>query len=73
MTRSHNDERRKLTLTLCDRGARSLAQLVNNGLREPINTIISGHSDPYVLTDAGLRDYVRSIVSSASFLHANAK
>ncbi|PWN28634.1 hypothetical protein BDZ90DRAFT_205412, partial [Jaminaea rosea] len=39
----------------------SMLDLVNNGLREPINTIISGHSDPYVLTDAGLRDYVRSI------------
>lgn len=30
-------------------------------MREPINAIISGHSDPYVLTDAGMRDYVRSI------------
>lgn len=34
---------------------------MNNGLREPINTIISGRSDPYILTDRGLRDYVRSI------------
>lgn len=31
------------------------------GLREPINTILSGRSDPYILTDRGLRDYVRSI------------
>lgn len=36
-------------------------QLVGNGLREPINAIISGHSDPEILTEAGLRDYVRSI------------
>ncbi|MCO5585309.1 hypothetical protein L7F22_039242 [Adiantum nelumboides] len=39
----------------------SMLDLVGNGLREPINAIISGHSDPYVLSDAGLRDYVRTI------------
>lgn len=39
----------------------TMLDVVNNGLREPINTIISGHSDPYILTDRGLRDYVRSI------------
>lgn len=37
------------------------SQLVNNGLREPLNVILSSHSDPYILTDSGLRDYVRSI------------
>ncbi|CAO1636179.1 unnamed protein product [Parajaminaea phylloscopi] len=39
----------------------SMLDLVGNGLREPINAIISGDSDPEVLTEAGLRDYVRSI------------
>ncbi|KAK0549974.1 hypothetical protein OC846_002591 [Tilletia horrida] len=39
----------------------SMLDLVGNGLREPINAIISGKSDPHVLTDAGLRDYIRTI------------
>lgn len=39
----------------------SMLDLVGNGLREPINVIISGHSDARVLSDAGLRDYVRTI------------
>lgn len=39
----------------------SMLLLVENGMREPINAIISGQSDPYVLSDAGFRDYVRSI------------
>ncbi|KAK0540427.1 hypothetical protein OC835_000683 [Tilletia horrida] len=39
----------------------SMLDLVGNGLREPINAVISGKSDPYVLTDAGLRDYIRTI------------
>ncbi|KAL9938834.1 hypothetical protein V8E36_002553 [Tilletia maclaganii] len=39
----------------------SMLDLVGNGLREPINAIISGASDPRVLTDAGLRDYIRTI------------
>lgn len=68
---ARGEERSRIRLKLTASAAHS--QLVNNGLREPINTIISGHSDPFVLTDAGLRDYVRSIVSSASFPHANAK
>jgi hypothetical protein len=38
-----------------------LAQLVGNSKREPINAIISAKSDPAVLTDAGLRDYVRYV------------
>lgn len=38
-----------------------MLDLVGNGLREPINVIISGHSDPQVLTEDGLRDYVRTI------------
>ncbi|KAF9465241.1 hypothetical protein BDZ94DRAFT_1128691, partial [Collybia nuda] len=28
---------------------------------EPLNVIISGHSDPYILTDYGFRDYAKSI------------
>ncbi|EPQ32033.1 uncharacterized protein PFL1_00231 [Pseudozyma flocculosa PF-1] len=39
----------------------SMLDLVGNGLREPINVIISGRSDPHVLSDAGLKDYVRTI------------
>jgi hypothetical protein len=39
----------------------SMLDLVGNGLREPVNAIISGHSDPQILSDAGLRDYVRTI------------
>lgn len=39
----------------------SMLLLVENNLREPINAIVSGRSDPYVLSDAGFRDYVRSI------------
>ncbi|KDN52044.1 hypothetical protein K437DRAFT_38705 [Tilletiaria anomala UBC 951] len=39
----------------------SMLDLVANGMREPINVIISGRSDPYILSDAGLRDYIRSI------------
>lgn len=39
----------------------SMLDLVGNGFREPINAIISGHSDPRVLSEAGLRDYVRTI------------
>lgn len=39
----------------------SMLDLVGNGLREPINVIISGKSDPYVLSDQGLKDYVRTI------------
>lgn len=39
----------------------SMLLLVENGMREPINAIVSGHSDSYVLSDAGFRDYVRSI------------
>lgn len=39
----------------------SMLDLVGNGLREPINVILSGHSDPIILSDAGLRDYVRTI------------
>ncbi|CAD6884021.1 unnamed protein product [Tilletia controversa] len=42
-------------------GHGSMLDLVGNGLREPINAIISGKSDPRVLTDAGLRDYIRTI------------
>ena len=42
-------------------GGGSMLDLVHNGMREPINVIISGLSDPYILSDAGLRDYVRSI------------
>ncbi|PWN18862.1 hypothetical protein BCV69DRAFT_301015 [Microstroma glucosiphilum] len=42
-------------------GGGSMLDLVNNGLREPLNVILSSHSDPYILTDVGLRDYVRSI------------
>lgn len=43
-----------------DRGG-SMLDLVGNGLREPVNAIISGHSDPQILSEAGLRDYVRTI------------
>lgn len=39
----------------------SMLDLVSNGMREPINVILSGHSDPYILTLAGLRDFVRSV------------
>ncbi|PWN50889.1 hypothetical protein IE53DRAFT_386777 [Violaceomyces palustris] len=39
----------------------SMLDLVGNGLREPINVIISGKSDPTILTDQGLKDYVRTI------------
>lgn len=39
----------------------SMLILVENGMREPINAIVSGRSDPYILSDAGFRDYVRSI------------
>ncbi|UZJ56810.1 hypothetical protein CBS101457_006130 [Exobasidium rhododendri] len=39
----------------------SMLDLVGNGLREPVNAIISGHSDPQILSEAGLRDYVRTI------------
>lgn len=39
----------------------SMLDLVGNGLREPINVIISGNSDKHILSDAGLRDYVRTI------------
>lgn len=39
----------------------SMLDLVGNGFREPINAIISGHSDPRVLSEEGLRDYVRTI------------
>lgn len=42
-------------------GGGSMLDLVGNGLREPINVILSGHSDSYILSDAGLRDYVRTI------------
>ncbi|KAL0961460.1 hypothetical protein HGRIS_006405 [Hohenbuehelia grisea] len=28
---------------------------------EPLNVIISAHSDPYIMTDAGLHDYAKSI------------
>jgi hypothetical protein len=43
-----------------DRGG-SMLDLVGNGFREPINAVISGHSDPQILSEAGLRDYVRTI------------
>ncbi|EST09788.1 hypothetical protein PSEUBRA_000172 [Kalmanozyma brasiliensis GHG001] len=39
----------------------SMLDLVGNGLREPINVIISGHSDAHVLSDLGLKDYIRTI------------
>lgn len=42
-------------------GGGSMLDLVGNGLREPVNVIISGHSDPQILSEAGLRDYVRTI------------
>ncbi len=39
----------------------SMLDLVHNGMREPINVVLSGRSDPYILSSAGLRDYVRTI------------
>ncbi|GAC96769.1 hypothetical protein PHSY_004353 [Pseudozyma hubeiensis SY62] len=39
----------------------SMLDLVGNGLREPINVIISGKSDKHVLSDLGLKDYIRTI------------
>jgi len=34
-------------------------------LGEPLNVILSGHSDPYVLTEEGFREYTKSFL----FLH----
>lgn len=39
----------------------SMLNLVENGMREPINVIVSAASDPYILSDGGFRDYARSI------------
>ncbi|PKI82622.1 hypothetical protein MVES1_003795 [Malassezia vespertilionis] len=47
----------------------SMLDLVGNGFREPMNVIISGKSDPSVLSDKGLLDYVRSIGFSFECLH----
>ncbi|KAI3617047.1 hypothetical protein CBS9595_002956 [Malassezia furfur] len=47
----------------------SMLDVVGNGFREPINVIISGRSDPRVLCEQGLLDYVRSIGFSFECLH----
>ncbi|PWN43930.1 hypothetical protein IE81DRAFT_52854 [Ceraceosorus guamensis] len=59
----HDDGRGGLDVGWVDPrvGGGSCLDLVGNGLREPINAIISGKSDAAVLSDAGLRDYVRTI------------
>lgn len=50
----------------------SMLDLVGNGLREPINVIISGQSDPFIMSDNGLKNYVRSIGFSFECLHLHA-
>ncbi|WFD36914.1 hypothetical protein MCUN1_003806 [Malassezia cuniculi] len=47
----------------------SMMDLAGGGLREPINVIIRGDSDPYIMSDHGLLDYVRSIGFSFECLH----
>ncbi|WFD25023.1 hypothetical protein MEQU1_003733 [Malassezia equina] len=47
----------------------SMLDVVGNGFREPMNVIISGTSDPSVMSDQGLLDYVRSIGFSFECLH----
>lgn len=47
----------------------SMLDIVGNGFREPINVIISGRSDPSIMSDQGLLDYVRSIGFSFECLH----
>jgi len=47
----------------------SMLDVVGNGFREPINVIISGHSDKGIMSDQGLLDYVRSIGFSFECLH----
>jgi len=37
-------------------------------LGEPLNVIISGHSDPYILTDSGFHEYAKSIGFSGECL-----
>ena len=50
-------------------GGGSMLDVVGNGFREPINVIISGKSEPRVLCEQGLLDYVRSIGFSFECLH----
>lgn len=38
-----------------------LTQLVGSGFREPINVVISGHSDPAVLSEQGFLDYAQYV------------
>ncbi|WFD00971.1 hypothetical protein MYAM1_003730 [Malassezia yamatoensis] len=50
-------------------GEGSMLDITGNGFREPINVIISGHSDLSVLSEHGLLNYVRSIGFSFECLH----